>query len=399
MAPRKISGTVKRKDEDGPVFVRGRGYQQGDPMQRALDAAAQRATFGAERMQTQAANRALVNQDALQRLVGGTPSQLAKQAEGRVLGSRLVSGKPLSPEQLKRLGISRTGDGSTFSLTGGRGGSSASDLAKRQWEQVKRNWELEDRAFELAQREAEREETAAAGQRQRTAYENIADLYRTQGEADYGSSLQQIADIYGGQRAEADRRREAALASLAGAVEQAGGQIDAATAEALQNLIATQAYSDVPLVELSPMQNLFTQALQAEGASTAGVEQQRAQDEALARQFAQLQRGATQQLNVGEQNYLTALRNALTGGQAAGRSAVASRAAAERGGLESQYANLVSQIAAAEAESRADAERRRQEALLKAAQALAEAEQYAPKQGAAVNAPTPPQEDWMQYFR
>lgn len=393
MATRKISGTVRRIDENEPIFVRNRGYQQGDPMQRALDAAAQRATLGAERMQTQAANRALVNQQALQRLVGGTPSQLTKQAEGRVLGSRLISGKPLSPEQQDRLGIRRVGEGNTFALVGGGGGGglSASDLAKMQWEQVKRNWELEDRAFELAQRQAQSDQETAAGQRQRTAYENIADLYRTQGEGEYNTALQDIADIYGGQRGEADRRREAALASLAGAVEQAGGQIDAATAEALQNLIATQAYSDVPLVELSPMQNLFTQALQAEGASMAGVEQQRAQDEALARQFAQLQRGAAQQLNVGEQNYLTALRNALTGGQAAGRSAVASRAAAERGSLESQYANLVSQIAAAEADAKAEAERRRRDAILRAAEAMAQAEQYAPADA--------PAEDWTQYFR
>lgn len=405
MAPRRISGTVRRGDrETDPskiVRVGGRPLfldPNVDPVARRtgqqLDVEALRNTAEAREFQRQAANRALVNRASLQRLIGGSPTQLENMARGRVLQADVLAGRPLSKEQKERLGITDAGDGSGRFIIGkgGRGGGlSASELAKMQWEQVKRNWEIEDRAAEQAA-------AAAAGQRQRSAYENIADIYRQQGEQGFGADLESIQQVYGGQQAEAERRREAALASLAAAVQEAGGSIDAATAEALQNLVSTQAYSDVPLVELAPMQNLFTQALAAEGATGAGVEQQRAQDAALAAQFAQLARGAAQQLNVGEQNYLAALRNALVGGQAAGRSAVAARAAAERGGLESQFADIMGQITASRADAEREAERRRQEALLRAAQAMAEAEQFAPRQGAAVNEPAPA-EDWMQYFR
>ena len=406
MAPRK--NTRKNTDPTDIVKVYGRPlFQDPDipPSGRRggaqLDAEAQRQSALAREAQRQAANRAILEQQGLRSIIGGSPSQLRAQAESRVLGSKLITNPAgLSNEELNKLDLTptQTSDGIKFTIGKGGGGLSASELAKQQWERVKRSWELEDRAFDISERERKALEEAAAGARQRTAYEEIADIYGTQGEEAYGAEMGDIERLYGGQAGEAERRREAALASLAAAVQESGGQIDAATAEALQNLVSTQAYSQVPLVELSPMQNLFTQALAAEGASAAGVEQQRAQDAALAAQFAQLARGAAQQLNVGEQNYLAALRNALTGGQAAGRSAVASRAAAERGGLESQYAQLVNQIAASRADAEREAERRRQEALLAAAKARAEAEAF-PRGRTETEVIPPPAGDWMQYFR
>jgi sRNA-binding protein len=83
-------------------------------------------------------------------------------------------------------------------------------------------------------------------------------------------------------------------------------------------------------------------------------------------------------LNVGEQNYLAALRNALTGGALAARTGVEQRGQAVTGGIEEQYAVAARELARQRRAEQAAADAARQEAMLRAAQARAEAEGYSP---------------------
>jgi pyruvate/2-oxoglutarate dehydrogenase complex dihydrolipoamide acyltransferase (E2) component len=139
----------------------------------------------------------------------------------------------------------------------------------------------------------------------------------------------------------------------------------------LANLIATKAYQDIPLVELGQQQNPLLAGLAAEGASAAGVEAQSAQDAQIAAQLAALTRGAMGQLNVGEENYLKALQNAVRYEAGLARQSLAGRQYDVERGIGSEYDQLAQQIAQQRLESVSAAERQ-------AAEAAAQAQGFAP---------------------
>lgn len=253
------------------------------------------------------------------------------------------------------------------------------DREARQWEQTKRKWEISDRDLQLRLAEQQRQREEAARVRQGEAYRGIADLYRTQGEEGYRTALENIAAAYGGEEAALGATRERQLAALTKALGESRGQITSAEQQALQALVAPTAYQNVPLVDLSPQQQVLQAALAAEGVGASPeqvAEQNYAQQ--LAAQFNELARRSSEQLNVGEQNYLAALRNALTGGALAARTGLEQRGGAITGGIEEQYGAAMREVARQRAAEQAAAEQARQEALFKAAQAAAEAEAFSP---------------------
>lgn len=264
----------------------------------------------------------------------------------------------------------------------------AADMA---WERERRQWERQDRAWTLADRERqerlaeeERQREAAAMARRGTAFRNIADLYRTQGEESYQQALKNIAAAYGGEEEAVTSARQRQLDALTRALAESRGQIGSAEQQALSSLIAPTAYSNLPLVNLAPQQQVLQAALAAEGAGPSAeqiAEQNYAQQ--LAAQFNELARRSAEQLNVGEQNYLTALRNALTGGALAARTGLEQRGTAITGGIEEQYAAAVRELARQRAAEQAQADAERRAALLRAAEAAAEAEGYSPAPAAA----------------
>jgi hypothetical protein len=259
----------------------------------------------------------------------------------------------------------------------------AADMAwereKRQWERQDRTWTLADRARQERLAEEERAREAAGLARKGAAYRGIADLYTTQGEEAYKTALQNIAAGYGGEESALAGTRERQLASLARAMGESRGQITSAEQQALSSLISPTAYQNVPLVNLAPQQQVLQAALAAEGVG-ASPEQAAEMDYArqLAQQFNELASRSAQQLNVGEQNYLAALRNALTGGALAARTGVEQRGQAVTGGIEEQYAVAARELARQRRAEQAAADAARQEAMLRAAQARAEAEGYSP---------------------
>lgn len=266
----------------------------------------------------------------------------------------------------------------------GRAAQQAFEREKRQWERQDRAWTLADRATQQRLAEEERQRQAAAQARQGAAYRSIADLYRTQGQEAYQAALQNIGSIYGGEESAVNAARQRQLDALMRAMGESRGQIGAAEQQALSSLVAPTAYQNVPLVNLAPQQQVLQAALAAEGAGPSQqqvAEQNYAQQ--LAAQFNELARRSAEQLNVGEQNYLTALRNALTGGALAARTGVEQRGTAIRGGVEEQYATAVRELARQRAAEQAQADAERRAAMLRAAEAAAQAEAFSPAPAAA----------------
>ena len=139
----------------------------------------------------------------------------------------------------------------------------------------------------------------------------------------------------------------------------------------MRDLVAGQAYQDVPLVELGQIQNPLLAGLAAEGASAAGVQAESDQARQAAAQLAALTRGAMRQLNVGEENYLRALRNAGVTAASQARQDLAGRQFGIGQGIRSQYDQLAQQIAQQRLSDIGELE-------TAAAKARAEAEGYAP---------------------
>lgn len=261
----------------------------------------------------------------------------------------------------------------------GRAAQQAFEREKRQWERQDRAWTLADRATQQRLAEEERQRQAAAQARQGAAYRSIADLYKSQGEESYKEALKNIAAMYGGEETMLADTRKRQLDALTKALAESRGQIGSAEQQALSSLIAPTAYQNIPLVNLAPQQQVLQAALAAEGAGPSQqqvAEQNYAQQ--LAAQFNELARRSAEQLNVGEQNYLAALRNALTGGALAARTGVEQRGTAITGGIEEQYATAARELARQRAAEQAQADAERRAAMLRAAEAAAQAEAFSP---------------------
>jgi hypothetical protein len=263
--------------------------------------------------------------------------------------------------------------------------ANVASLTPEQMEAMRLQLQLQERAMEMAQAQADREYSNYVErlERQRAEQEAARRMAAEDDEraAQY-DALQRIADIYSGQASELGRtfdeysgqaqaQREAALAELAAAAQRGEGTISEAEANLLRDLVATQAYSDVPLVELGQVQNPLLAGLAAEGADVSGVASESEQARAAAAQLAAMTRGAMRQLNVGEENYLKALQNAGRFAAAQSRQDLAGRQFAVGQGIRSQFDQLLQQIAQQRAADVGAAEQA-------AARASAEREAYAP---------------------
>lgn len=258
-------------------------------------------------------------------------------------------------------------------------------ITPEQLKVLQRQWELQDRAFEMAQAAVDRQ--LADRLRQEQAARDLAKEREAQAAEDAQraaqyNALQNIADIYSRQRSDvsglydrqaaaAESQRQAILQQLAEAASRGESEIGSAQEQFLKDLVATQAYQDVPLVELGQVANPLLAGLQAEGASAAGVQAQTEQDRQMAAQLAALTRGATRQLNVGEQNYLAALRNAGALSAQQARSSLAATRAAREQGVRSQFDALANEIAQRRLQDISDIQGRE-------AEARGQAGQYAP---------------------
>jgi hypothetical protein len=108
------------------------------------------------------------------------------------------------------------------------------------------------------------------------------------------------------------------------------------------------------------------------------VTAQSALDAQLAGQYAQMARNTATQLNTGNQNYMTALRNAGTGAAAAGRQELATGQNRYTNDINTRFDDLANQLAMQRMEALQRADDARNDAAVRTATAQADASQYAP---------------------
>lgn len=263
-------------------------------------------------------------------------------------------------------------------------------LSEQQQAAFQAQLDLQERALAMAQAQADREaENYAARVAEQRAQQQAQEAQArdaAEREAQF-NALNEVARIYSGQAGDygsqydayagrVESQRGGALQQLADAVGRAESGIGSAQDQFLKDLVATQAYQNVPLVELGQQQNPLLAGLAAEGASASGVEAQSAQDAQIAAQLAALTRGAMGQLNVGEQNYMKALQNAAAQSASQARTDLSGRQFAVGQGIQSQYDQLAQQIAQQRLEAVSAAERQ-------AAEARGQAQAYKPIEMAA----------------
>ena len=214
--------------------------------------------------------------------------------------------------------------------------SAVGSLTPEQQKQFEFQMALQERALQMAEAQMEREQENQARQAQFDAFGKLAEMY-TGRAGEVGAQY----DRFGG---DVEGQRESALAQLAESYGRGQTGISDAEKQLMESLVGGQSYSDVPLVELGQVANPLLAGLAAEGASSAGVQQQSAQDAQMAAQLAALTRGSMGQLNTGEANYLAELRNAGAFSAAQARQGLSSNQAMVGQGIRSEYDKLAQQI-------------------------------------------------------
>jgi hypothetical protein len=289
---------------------------------------------------------------------------LKKQKE-KALGGGSGSGRDAVADKLKRQGMTLDNQLAVLKIQ--------AEYDKADREAAKVLADAEATAQEKAEAKAERERKFAS-------LNKVADIYKQQGEDSYKTSTERIGSLYGGQEDRLGTNRADSLDSLLKAVTASRGQIGDAEQQFLSSLVAPTAYSDVPLVDLSQsaQPNPLLGNLASEGASTAPVTAQSALDAQLAGQYAQMARNTATQLNTGNQNYMTALRNAGTGAAAAGRQELATGQNRYTNDINTRFDDLANQLAMQRMEALQRADDARNDAAVRTATAQADASQYAP---------------------
>jgi hypothetical protein len=250
--------------------------------------------------------------------------------------------------------------------TGGAGGGPSRQQSSRWGSQAARGLERAGRRSAAAVRSRADEQAAAMRGLYDPMYaqqEAAVRGLRGQSEAAYNPYFTQ-------QEAGIEAQRKAAMDYLD--AQYGGNQqaIQQATQAALAAIPQAQAYSNVPLLELSPQQNPLLASLQGFGASTEAAGVQSAQDAALAAQMAQLVRGSAGQLNTAQQAMRQAALGDINAGQALALQQLAlGRMGAQAGisgaaqqgltGLAGERARLGADLASAEASGLVDLAKQR----------------------------------------
>jgi hypothetical protein len=165
-------------------------------------------------------------------------------------------------------------------------------------------------------------------------------------------------------------QRKAALDFLAQQYAGNEATINTATQAALQGIPESQAYSNVPLVELQQQSNPLLASLQGFGADTGAAQGQSAQDAMLAQQLAQMVRGSAGQLNQAQQGMRTAGMGDINAAQARALQNLALGRSAETAGIGGRYQASMGDIGLQRAQSGAGIEEARQQFLSKSLESL-----------------------------
>lgn len=141
-------------------------------------------------------------------------------------------------------------------------------------------------------------------------------------------SAQQMRD-YGTQAQQQYQNMLAALQQNLAAQQATGrGQIEQAYTDYMGSMTPSQAYSEAPIIQLTPEQQGLSAALGAYGAGTGQAQAVSAQQAEINRQMAELAKRSATQLNQEQERYLKALETAGAGSRASALQSLAQQGVA-----------------------------------------------------------------------
>ena len=189
--------------------------------------------------------------------------------------------------------------------------------------------------------------------------------YETLANAAKEAALGRLSDVYNPQEEQIANERARQLKMLESLIGQGQTDISQAEVDLLNAIQPTTAYSGMPMVDMEAIQNPLLAALRQAGASEESVESQSAMDKSLGDFMNQLQSQSATRYGDVQQNYLEALRNSGRGASAAGRTYLGQRQAEIGAGVESDYSDMLNELATARASSEASVEDQFNDALSK----------------------------------
>lgn len=168
---------------------------------------------------------------------------------------------------------------------------------------------------------------------------------RTQAETRKTEMLKRVAELYDPLKTKTDEDMTRMLEAASQAYDTAEGQVKAAGEDFTKGFTPSKAYSEIPLSTYTTAANPLLAALQQQGAGTGDVTAATEEANQFMAQQSALEKWAAGQLNVGQQNYDTAVQQAARGGLAAALQGLAGRRADVKTGIEQQFADALSKIA------------------------------------------------------
>jgi len=167
---------------------------------------------------------------------------------------------------------------------------------------------------------------------------------RQQADTRKAEMLKRVAELYDPLETKTDEDMARMLEAASQAYDTAESQVRAAGEDFTKGFTPSKAYSEIPLSTYTTAANPLLAALQQQGAGTGEVTAAtEAANQFMAQQSA-LEKWAAGQLNVGQQNYDTAVQQSAKGGLAAALQGLAGRRADVKTGIEQQFADALSKI-------------------------------------------------------
>lgn len=168
---------------------------------------------------------------------------------------------------------------------------------------------------------------------------------RQQADEQKAQMLKRVAELYDPLQTKTEADLTRTLETASRAYDAAQAQVEAAGADFTKGFTPSKAYSQIPLTAYTAAESPLLAALQQQGAQTGDVTAQTAEANQYMAQQSALEKWAAEQLNVGQQNYDTAVQQAAKGGLASALQGLSQRRADVKTGIEQQFADTLSKIA------------------------------------------------------
>jgi hypothetical protein len=168
---------------------------------------------------------------------------------------------------------------------------------------------------------------------------------RTQAQDIKDRTMTRISELYAPMEASSKEQYDAILAGVDTAFTNAEKTVKTAQEQFAANFQPSTAYQGAPVATYSVADNPLLAALQSQGAGTAEVAAATDYARQSAQQTSDLEKWAMSQLNIGQQNYGSAIQNAAQQGTMAGLQQLAARKPEVVAGISTEQQNFMNELA------------------------------------------------------